>query len=91
MLKDKLKAAVADLQKVYSAVVVRPGSAAGQIDLTVEPSSRTGKAGGFAATEILAAYGLQARGHVCSQQISKLFLRDIREIENQHPEASHGA
>lgn len=81
MLKEKLKAAVAELQKVYQNVVVRPSCAESGIDIILDRAGAVEKStGSFECLKILAAHGLQPRGFVSSQQLSKLFLRDISEL-----------
>lgn len=93
MLKDKLKEAVADLQKVYTSVAVRPGPGEGVIDLALRPANLHASNGDLAFVKILSANGLQAHGFVHSKDFSTLFLRDIREaaeVSGQVTEISKG-
>ncbi len=81
MLKEKLQSAVAELKKVYTNVLVRPGSGEGEIDITIDlKDSRNGAAERVQALEIIKASGLKAHGFVASQQCSKIFLRNIHEV-----------
>ena len=81
MLKEKLHAAVEDLKKAFSNVVVKPGSGEGEIDLTLDLQGRSNSdAQRLQALEILKTHGLKAHGFVASQLCSKIFLRNVSEV-----------
>jgi len=81
MLKEKLQQAVAELQKSFSRVVVRPGTGEGAIDITLDLSNAcNADAERLQALEILKAHGLKAHGFVATRLCSKIFLRNVSEI-----------
>lgn len=80
MLKEKLQAAVEDLKKTFSNVVVKPGVCEGEIDIILDlQTSGNSDAQRLQALEIIKANGLKAHGFVASQQCSKIFLRNVSE------------